>query len=121
MIKHTFHGTYTINIFDFPTRFVNEADILHLSQAQGLISIQTYLAYPAERQLCTYLSGASCHGWIMCWPEDIQYLLSTKAAAYSMREVPEHPWNITQNTDEVEEDDGKQRNDSIFQSRNIPI
>ena len=69
MNQHTFDGSDPIKIFDFLTRFVNEADILAMSEAQVFIALPTFLADPAETQFQTNLSEGSRRGGITCWPE----------------------------------------------------
>ena len=66
MNQHTFDGSDPIKIFDFLTRFVNEADILAMSEAQAFIALPTFLADPAETQFRTNLSGGSRRGGINC-------------------------------------------------------
>lgn len=48
--NHLFNGNDPINIFDLLTRFVNESDMLNVSQAQASIAIPTFLADPMETQ-----------------------------------------------------------------------
>lgn len=62
-------------MFEFLTRFVNEADTLKIYEAQAFVSLQTFMADPAEIQFRTNRSGGSRYGGITCWPEAIQYLL----------------------------------------------
>ena len=89
MNKHAFYGSDPIKIFDFLTRFVNEANILAMSEAQAFIALQTFLDDPAETQFRTNISGDSRRGGITCWPEVIQYLLRAYANAAAMWEALE--------------------------------
>ena len=84
MNHHAFDGSDPFNIFDFPTRFVNEANILAMYESQAFIALQTFLADPAETQFRTNLSGGSRRGGITFWTEAIQYLLRTYATAAAM-------------------------------------
>ena len=72
-----FDGTDPIRVFDFLARYVNEADMLDMTEAQAFIALPTFLSEPAETQFRTNLSGASRHGGITCWPEAVQYMLRT--------------------------------------------
>ena len=48
--EHKFDGSDPIKIFDLLTRFVNEADMLAMSEAQAFIALPTFLADTAEIQ-----------------------------------------------------------------------
>ena len=104
MKKHTFDGSDPIKIFDFLTRFVNEADMLSMSEAQAFIALPNFLADPAETEFGTNLSGGSRKGGVTCWPEAIQFFLRTYATAATMREALESLRNIRQAHMETEED-----------------
>ena len=119
MNQLTFDGSDPIKIFDFLTRFVNDADILAMSEAQAFIALPTFLADPAETQFRTNFSGGSRRGGITCWPEAIQYLLRTYATAAVMREALDILQNIRQSSIEVEEDYFKRLNQAIFRCRII--
>lgn len=66
MKNHVLNGNDPIKIFDSLTRFINEVDMLQMSEAQAFIAIPTFLAEPAETQFGSNLSGASRHGGITC-------------------------------------------------------
>ena len=119
MKSHIFDGNDPIKIFDFLTRFVNEADMLNMSEAQAFIALPTFLADPAETQFRTTLSGASRRGGVTCWPEAVQYLLRTYATAFAMREVLADLRNIKQNANESEESYRKRLNEAIFRCGNV--
>ena len=117
--NHTFDGNDPIKIFDFLSRFVNEADMLNMSEAQAFIALPIFLADPAETQFRTNLSGASRHGGVTCWTEAIQYLLRTYATASAMRKFLEDLRNIRQGEDEVEEAYRKRLNECVFRCGNV--
>jgi len=119
MKKHTFDGSDPIKIFDFLTRFVNEADMLAMSEAQAFIALPSFLADPAETQFRTNLSGGSRKGGVTCWPEAIQYLLRTYATPTAMREALEHLRNIRQGEMEAEEEYRKRLNQAIYRCGNV--
>ena len=87
MKEHTFDGSDLIKIFDFLHRFVNEAYMLAMSEAQPFIALPTFLADPAETQFRTNLSGGSRRWGITCLPEATQYLPRTYETAAARREA----------------------------------
>ena len=119
MKEHTFDGSDLIKIFDFLHRFVNEAYMLAMSEAQPFIALSTFLADPAETQFRTNLSGGSRRGGITCSPEAIQYLLRTYATTAAMREALESLRNIRKASTEDEEEYCKRFNQGIFRCGNI--
>lgn len=42
-----------------------------MSEAQYFLAFTTLLAYPAENQFLTNISGGSRHEGVTCWPEAI--------------------------------------------------
>lgn len=118
MNNHTTYRTHLIKVFDFLSRFVNEADTLHKSEAQECITFRTFLAEVAEMKLRTSHSGASQHDGVACCPEAIQYLLGTYATTSSMPEALEDLRNIRK-TGQVEEEYKKCFNKTIFWCGNV--
>lgn len=80
MINHVFDGNDTVKIFEFLTRFLNEAEVLNISQPQAFIAIPRFLADRSETQFRTNLSGSSRHIGEAYWPKAID-LLPTYADA----------------------------------------
>ena len=117
--KHIFDGTDPIRIFDFLSRFVNEADMLSMSEAQAFIALPMFLEDPAETQFRTNLSGASRRGGLNCWPEAVQHLLRTYATAATMREALENLRQTQQNPDELEQEYRKRLSNAIFRCGNV--
>ena len=50
MNHNAFDGSDPIKLFEFLIRFVNEAEILAMSEAQAFIALRTFLADPTETQ-----------------------------------------------------------------------
>ena len=100
--SHAFDGDDPILIFDFLTRFVNEADMLGMSEAQAFVALPAFLKGDAEVQFKANLSGASRLGGVTCWPEAVQYLLETYATPSAMRESLVHLRSVSQGVDETE-------------------
>lgn len=84
--KMKFDGTDPMMILTFLTRFVEEADILNMNEGQAYLLLPRFMNDPAESQLRAMRSGA-CSGGISCWPELVQYLLSTYSTPSGMREA----------------------------------
>ena len=61
-----FDGDDPIMIFDFLTRFVNEADMLNMSEAQAFVARPAFLKSDAEDQFKENLSGAASLGGVTC-------------------------------------------------------
>lgn len=51
--NHVFNGNYRTNIIAFLPRFVNEADMLIMFEAQAFIALSTFLVDPAKTQFRT--------------------------------------------------------------------
>lgn len=100
MKNHIFDWVEPIRIFDFLTRFVNEADILNISEGQAFVALPTFLVGPAEAQYLTNRIGESRHGGVTCSSEAIQYLLRTCATPTAMCEALENLRSIRHRDDE---------------------
>lgn len=94
MKNHLFNGKDPIKIFDFLTHFVNEGDMLSISEVREFIALTTFSPNPAEIKFRTNLSGAYHHRGITLWPEAIQYLLRSYTTASAMREVLEDLFKV---------------------------
>lgn len=62
MMKHTKYGTCRMGIFYFLARFVNEGNMLEMSEAHALLKLPTILHEPAEAKFRTNLSVTSRQG-----------------------------------------------------------
>lgn len=93
-MKHTFDGSDPIEIVDFLTPFVGEADIINMSEAQDFIALPNFLADFAKTKFRTYFKGWSRCGGITSWPEAFQYLFRTIATASMMYDALESIHNI---------------------------
>ena len=110
--KHVFDGIDPIRIFEFLSRFVNEADTLKMTEAQAFITLPHFLDGTAETQCHTNLSSGSRYGGVTCWPGAVQYLLRTYATPTTMREALENLRNIRQKPDEDNDAYKKRLNDA---------
>ena len=119
MSKHKFDGNDPIRVFDFLTRFVNESDMLNMSEAQSFIALPMFLEEPAETHFRTTLSGMSRRGGVTCWPEAVQYMLRTYATPTAMREALETLRDVRQENTETEEDYRKRLNVAIHRCGNV--
>ena len=90
-----------------------------MSEARAFISLPKFLADAAETQFRTNLRGGSRRRCFTCWPEAIEYLLSTYATAASMREALQTLGNILQASTEAGGDYGKSLNEAKFRCGNI--
>ena len=84
MKKYTFDRIYHIKIFKFLSRFVNEADMLRMSEAQAFITLPTLISHPTGTNVCTSLAGKSRQGGVTCWAEAVKHLLQTYATPAAM-------------------------------------
>lgn len=62
----TFDGTDPTHILDSVARFLDEADMLNMFEAQSFIYLQTLLVAQVDAQFRSILSGSSRHGGISC-------------------------------------------------------
>ena len=77
-----FSGADPVAILSFLASVVDECDILELSEAQAYLLIPYLLSGSAKTDyLAARRSGRSYEGGVACWPEAIQYFLSTYCSA----------------------------------------
>ena len=88
-------------ILNFLTRFVEEADIIGMTEAQALVAIPNYLVDSAETQFRASIHGARSGG-ITSYPEAIQYLLRTYATPSALREAVNAVRDVKQQAGETE-------------------
>ena len=62
MSKHKFDGNDPIRVFDFLSRFVNESEMLNMSEAQAFVALPMFLKEPAETHFRTTLSDMARRG-----------------------------------------------------------
>lgn len=86
--KREFDGRDPIQVLDFLARFVQEADILGMNEAQAYLALPYFLRGSAEEQFMSVrgTSGAA-EGGVTCWPEAVQYLLRSYATGSAIQEA----------------------------------
>ena len=75
----SFDGSDPILILRFLARFIEEADMLEMSEAQAYIAVTYFLKGEVLRQFRAATYANSRDGGITCWPEAVQYLLRSYA------------------------------------------
>lgn len=113
MKNHTFDGNDPIDIFDFLIHFVNEADMLKMSEA-----LPTFLVDLADTHFRTNFSGASHRGGVTCWPEAVKYLVRTYGTPSAMREDLYDIRTIEQQDNELKESYRKRFNNAFHRCCN---
>jgi len=97
-----FDGSDPIMVFAFLTRLTEEADLNNLTEAQAFALLPRYLGGTAELQFQSVRSGSRGSG-VRCWPEAVQYLLTTYATPSAIRQATQAVMDIKQNHGEDEE------------------
>ena len=100
-LRKKFTGKDPVMILNFLTRFVEEADIIKMTEAQALLALPHYLMDSAETQFRASIKGARSGG-ITSFPEAIQYLLRTYATPSALREAVNAVRDIRQQANETE-------------------
>ena len=113
-----FSGQDPILIFDFLTRITEEADINQMTEAQAFVALPRFLSGFAEVQFRSTRSG-SCTGGVRCWPEAVQYLLSTYATPAAIRQAVQQVLDTKQNPGEDEMDYSMRLNHAIHRCGNV--
>lgn len=90
-----------IMVFDFLTRFVEEADTLGVSEAHAFLILPKLLIGRAERHLRSIRNGARSGG-VKCWPEVVNHFLRTYATPAAIRNAVNDLRNIRQKPREDE-------------------
>ena len=115
--EHRFDGSDPILVFDFLTRFVEEADILTLNEGQAFLILPHYLSGSASTQFRAMRNGARSGG-ITRWPELVQYFLTTYATPSAMRESIANLRSLKQKTGEDEAEFGARVNEAAYKCGN---
>ena len=97
-----FDGSDPILVFAFLTRLTEEANLNNLTEAQAFALLPRYLKGTAQLQFQAVRSGSRTSG-VRCWPEAIQYLLTTYATPSAIREATQAVMDLKQNHNEDEE------------------
>ena len=96
-----FNGLDPVIIFDFLTRFVEECDMLDMTEAQAYVALPHYLLHPAHTQFRAMQNGAYSGG-ISSWPEAVQHLLRTYETPAAIRQATTALKDLVQKTDQSE-------------------
>ena len=119
MKQHAFDGSDPMKIFEIISRFVNEADMHRMSEAQAFIALPIFMSHPAEKNFRTSIGGTSQKGTVTCWPEAVQHLLRTYATPAAMLEVMDKLRSIRQGETETEESYRNRLHESINLCGNV--
>ena len=113
-----FSGEDPILIFDFLSRFVEEADTLTMSEAQAFMALPQFLTGTARMQYRAARSG-SRSGGLACWPEAVQYLLRTYATQGAIRDAIHHLRSLRQDDKESERTFATRVNEAVYRCGNV--
>ena len=103
--EHHFDGSDPIRILDFLARFVKEADIQDMTEAQAYLALPKFLGGLAQSQFeMTTNLGEAEGGGVTCWPEAVQYLLRNYATASAITKALSDLRGIRQNKMEMEQE-----------------
>ena len=84
--EHKFDGSDPIMVFDFLSRFVEEADTLAMSEAQAYLCLPYFLTHTASSAFRAAKAGSQTGG-VKVWPEAVQFLLRTYATNGAIRQA----------------------------------
>jgi len=108
-----FSGDDFILILEFLTRFVREANINEMSEAQAYLDLPSFLQGFALSQFESVADTAYADdGGVTCWPEAVKYLLRSYATSNAVREAVLSLRDLSQIPGEVETDYSKHVNDA---------
>ena len=100
---HTFDGRDPIHVLDFLARFVREADMLKMSEAQACIAVPYFLRGHAEQQLNAVRGSSSVReGGVTCWSEAVQYRQRSYGTSSAIRDAIPDLRDTSQHPDETE-------------------
>ena len=116
--EHKFSGQDPVLVFDFLTRFTEEADLNRMSEAQAFISLPRYLTGNAEYQYRATRYG-SRSGGVTCWPEAIQYFLTTYATPTAIREAVNQTRSLKQHPNEDKTQYSCRLNQAVYRCGNV--
>lgn len=119
MKNHIFDSTDPICVFDSIARFVNDAEMLIMSERRAFIALPTFLTEAAETEIRMNFGRTSRHSGITCWPEAIEYLLRTYMTSSAMRIVLEELHNIRRGERKFEDDYWKRLKEEVFRCGNV--
>lgn len=119
--KHIFDGKDQILILKFLARFVREADVLRMSEAQAFIALPHFLTGFALSQFEAVrdTSVIGDIGGVNCWPEAVQYLLRSYATSSEIQKALLDLSNIRQSSGEDEKDFSNRLEAGISRAGNV--
>lgn len=100
----TFDGVDGILVLEFLARFVAEADILEMSEAQAFLALPYFLRGFAAEQFRSTIGASRRDGGVVCWPEAVQYLLRSYATNEAIQDALRALKNVQQTAGETELD-----------------
>ena len=105
MKDYCFTGGDPILIFEFLNRFVDEADMLDMTEAQAFITLPYFLKGYAHEQFRTIKDASTAaEGGVTSWPEAVQYLLRSYATSDIISSATLALRSLRQKFDETEMD-----------------
>ena len=115
---YKFDGSDPIMVFDFLTRFVEEADTLNMTEAQAFIVISHYLKGEASNQFRANKNGARSGG-VSNWPGTINHFLSTYATPDAISRAVSSFKDISQRQKETEMEFATRLNEAAYRCGNV--
>lgn len=115
---HKFSGEDPIMVFDFLTRFVEEADTIGMSEGQAFVALPHFLTGTASQQFRAS-KNSSRSGGVSSWPEAVQYFIRTYATPATLREAVEQLRNLKQGVNETEMDFATRINQAAYRCGNV--
>ena len=116
--EYKFNGQDPILVFDFLSRFVEQADTLRMTEMQAFVALPHYLSGTAENQFRAIRNGARSGG-VTCWSEAVQYFLRTYATPSAIREAVNHLRDIRQLPKETELEYSARLNNAAYRCGNV--
>ena len=116
MWNHRFDGDDPSSIIDFLKRFVKEADIQLMLEAQAYLALPSFLdgvALTHYQATCESLDADE--GGVTCWPEAVNYLLRSFATSNAISEAVRALREIRQRPNETETSFAKRLNEAHIQ------
>ena len=117
--KFRFDGTDPIKILTFLAKFVEEADILRMSEAQAFIALPTFLSGQAQQQFNAVCGASFEEGGVSCWPEAVQYLLRSYTTSANINEAIARLRSTIQSADETEMQYSSRLNNAFVRCGNV--
>ena len=100
-----FNGQDPIRVLSFLAKFVEEAELLHMTEAQAFLALPKLLLGFAKEQYDSVRGSADAsEGGVSCWPEAVQYLLRSYATSSAINAAITALRAVTQTAQESERD-----------------